>query len=133
MDETTQATVDETTIVEPVAPAAPEAVVDPVTTAPEVAPEVVDPVPAPVAPVVKTKVRHQRQKQVTSIVTAEEQTETEITDDDVDVLPTSLTLAAPYAFYDDAGAMHQWLAGQTVSDATEIALLVDRGAIFKAE
>ena len=133
MDETTQAPVDETTIVEPVAPAAPEAVVDPVTTAPEVAPVVVDPVPAPVAPVVKTKVRHQRQKQVTSIVTAEEQTETEITDDDVDVMPASLTLAAPYAFYDDAGEMHQWLAGQTVSDATEIALLVDRGAIFKAE
>lgn len=133
MDEPTQATVDETTIVDQVAPVAPETVVEPVATEAEVAPVVVDPVPAPVAPVVKTKVRHQRQKQVTSIITAEEQTVTEITADDVDVLPTSLTLAAPYAFYDDAGEMHQWLAGQTVSDATEIALLVDRGAIFKAE
>jgi hypothetical protein len=133
MDETTQAPVDVAPVIDSGAPVAPETVVEPVATAPEVAPVVVDPVPAPVAPTVKTKVRHQRQKQVTSIVTAEELTETEITDDDVDVLPASLTLAAPYAFYDDAGAMHQWLAGQTVADATEIALLVDRGAIFKAE
>ena len=42
--------------------------------------------------------------------------------------PASLVLDSPYAFYEDAGELRQWREGHTVTDADEIALLMERGA-----
>ena len=40
----------------------------------------------------------------------------------------SVTLAAPYAFYDDAGDLQAWQAGYAESDPVKIAVLIQRGA-----
>ena len=37
-------------------------------------------------------------------------------------------LAQPFAFYDDAGSLRQWVMGQRVSDADEIAMLKAKSA-----
>lgn len=42
--------------------------------------------------------------------------------------PVYVTLSAPYAYYDDAGMLHSWSAGQKVEDAADILLLTERGA-----
>lgn len=94
-------------------------------------PDIAVPEAATIAPV--AVVRHQRKKQTVRALTAEVQEETVITDDATDVLPTRVTLAAPYGFYAEDGAYVAWAAAQVVEDAAEIALLVARGAIFEAE
>ena len=128
---------------EPVAPVAPEAPAAP-QEAP-VAPEVATDTSAASAPAVETpapaepdkpvKVRRQGSKKVTNPITAEVTTEPVIEETE-SPMPTSVTLAAPYAFYDDSGSpdhgkLYSWAAGQVVEDAATIALLVERGAIFK--
>lgn len=45
--------------------------------------------------------------------------------------PVTVTLAAPYVFYDDHGTEHVWLAHETVSDPDDIATLIQRGARLK--
>ena len=99
--------------------------------APEASPVVVAPVE--VAPSVTKTVRHQRKQSAVNTLSAETEITTVVTDDESAELPASVKLASPYAFYDDAGALQSWAAGQVVDDAAVIALLVDRGAIFEAE
>jgi hypothetical protein len=43
-------------------------------------------------------------------------------------LPESVTLAAPHGFYDEAGDLQAWLAGEVVTAKAEIKLLIERGA-----
>jgi hypothetical protein len=43
-------------------------------------------------------------------------------------LPDSVTLAAPHGFYDEAGDLQAWLAGEVVTAKAEIKLLIERGA-----
>lgn len=119
----------------PSAPAAPKA------TQPPVAPTEPPAPPAPDVPVVaakpgkkgKTTVRTEVKKPVVDVVTAETKTKTDVEDTEVDELPAKITLAAPYAFYDDDGELQSWLAGSVVEDPDTIALLIGRGAIIKAE
>ena len=40
----------------------------------------------------------------------------------------SVTLAAPYAFYDDVGELQSWQVGYTESNPVKIAVLIQRGA-----
>ena len=42
--------------------------------------------------------------------------------------PDKVTLASPYAFYEDNGDLRNWAAGAVVTDADEIAVLIDRQA-----
>jgi ALTTAQ repeat len=90
---------------------------------------------APVNPTKKAKatVRTQVKKPVVNVVTAETTTKTDVEDTEVDELPAKITLAAPYAFYDDDGKLHSWLEGSVVEDSDTIALLIGRGVILKAE
>jgi hypothetical protein len=46
-------------------------------------------------------------------------------------LPESVTLAAPYAYYDVTGGFHAWTAGQSVADAGQVADLIARQAPLK--
>lgn len=46
-------------------------------------------------------------------------------------LPASITLIAPYAYFDAEGVAHGWAQGDTVTDASEIADLIARGARYK--
>ncbi|WP_118181295.1 hypothetical protein [Paraburkholderia phosphatilytica] len=50
---------------------------------------------------------------------------------DASALPDALVLIAPYAYFDEDDVAHGWAAGDHVTDATEIALLVKAGARFK--
>lgn len=104
-------------------------------TVPVDAPVVVD-VPAAVAAPAKVArrgtLRVQRQVVAVDPVTADATTETVVQDEEESALPESVTLASPYAYYDDEGALHSWLGGQVVTGAEEIALLVGRGAIVEA-
>lgn len=86
------------------------------------------------APAAKGKRTVRTQVNETSVLatTAETVTTTAVQDTQVDELPASVTLAAPYAFYDDEGALRSWGQGRVVDDPAEIALLVERGAIFEA-
>ncbi|NMM21837.1 MAG: hypothetical protein HHJ15_18110 [Rhodoferax sp.] len=84
------------------------------------------------APASTKTVRHQRKKSSVNTVSAEIEITTVVTDD-VEAMPVRVTLASPYAFYDDAGALQSWAAGQVVDDSVVIAVLVDSGAIFEAE
>jgi hypothetical protein len=70
---------------------------------------------------------------VVDVVTAETTTKTEVQDTEVDELPATVTLAAPYGFIDEDGERRYWGAATVVTDPDEIALLVERGAIFKSE
>lgn len=81
----------------------------------------------------KAKVRRQKQVNSVSILNAESATETVVIETEEEELPKSVKLAAPYAFYDDGGALRSWSAGQVVEDSVEIAMLVDRGVLFDAE
>ena len=45
-----------------------------------------------------------------------------------DAPPESVVLSAPYAFIDETGATRAWSPGVTVTDAEDIALLIDRKA-----
>lgn len=54
-----------------------------------------------------------------------------VEEEERDELPESVTLAAPYAFYDDNGALHNWHQGQVVTDPEQVALLISRGVIFE--
>ena len=54
-----------------------------------------------------------------------------VEEEELDELPESVTLAAPHAFYDDNGALHNWHQGQIVTDPEQIALLISRGVIFE--
>lgn len=95
----------------------------------------------PDAPVVATKpakkgkatVRTEVKKPVVDVVTAETTTKTDVEDTEVEELPAKITLAAPYAFYDDDNQLQSWLEGSVVEDPETIALLIERGAIIKAE
>ena len=78
-------------------------------------------------------VRRQKVEVVTDVVTDQKTTRDVLTDEDVEALPASVKVAAPYAFYDDNGKLHSWAAGQVLDDAEEIAILVDRGVIFEAD
>jgi len=42
--------------------------------------------------------------------------------------PNSITLEAPYAFYEEDGTFRQWLPGHVVTDPEHIALLIERKA-----
>jgi len=43
-------------------------------------------------------------------------------------IPESVKLAAPHGFYDEAGELQAWLQNEVVTDAKDIALLIERGA-----
>jgi hypothetical protein len=43
-------------------------------------------------------------------------------------LPESVTIAAHYQFYDEAGDPQVWLPGEVVTAKAEIKLLIERGA-----
>lgn len=78
-------------------------------------------------------VRRQRKVQKQVLHTASVVEDTEVEGVESDALPSSLTLAAPYGFYEGEGdqqVLRMWQAGQTVTDPAEIALLVERGAVF---
>lgn len=103
-----------------------DAQTDPVTT------DVTTPPPAP-------KTAKARTQRVQAVVTKTDPVTTVVTTTDVitetvlEALPASATLAAPYAFYDDDGERHSWAAGQVLVDPDEIAMLLDRGALFTPE
>lgn len=40
-------------------------------------------------------------------------------------LPARIELTAPFGFYDEAGTLRMWQAGQVVDDPADIATLVD--------
>lgn len=88
---------------------------------------------APVAKSEKRTVRRQSRVDKTDPVTAVTVTQTVVKDEEADALPSSVKMAAPYAFYEDDGSLRSWSAGQIIEDAEEIALLVVRGAVFEAE
>lgn len=95
-----------------------------------------EPAAPAVAQPVKGSTKIRRQKQVTTVntLTAESVTKIEVVESEDAELPKSVKLAAPYAFYEDeGGALRTWAAGQTVEDPAEIAILVERGALFEAE
>lgn len=110
----------------PVPNAQPDALPDAL---PETRPVAVDPEP----PASTRKKRTQKTVQTVDPVTANVTTTDVLGEVILDALPASATLAAPYAFYDDAGTMHSWAAGQMLVDADEIAMLLDRGALFTPE
>lgn len=88
----------------------------------------------PAPPVAKTRtVRRQVTTPVINPVTSLVADVTKIIDTDEAECPVSVTLAAPYAFYDDDGVLHSWGQGCVVSDPADIACLVDRGVIFLPE
>lgn len=101
---------------------------------PEVAPQATpEPTAAPApAPKGKRTVRTQVKETSVLATTAEKVTTTAVQNTEVDELPARVVLAAPYAFYDDDGALRSWGQGRVVEDPAEIALLIDRGAIFEA-
>lgn len=78
------------------------------------------------------RVRRQVTAPVLNTLTATTSPQTSVLDEDVTELPASVKLAAPYAYYDDAGELHSWLQGSEIADTDTIALLVERGAIFEA-
>lgn len=88
--------------------------------------------PAP-GPKGKRAVRRQVTTQVVDPATTSTVQKTDVVDTEEADLPARVTLAAPYAFYDDENVLHSWLAGSVVEDAGDIALLIDRGAVFEAE
>lgn len=52
-----------------------------------------------------------------------------VSGDEPNTLPESVTLAAPYAYFEDDGeTAHYWAANQTVTDKGEIRELFARGA-----
>ena len=75
------------------------------------------------------KVRRQGKGSVMSIITAIPR-EVATIDEDDEQIPASVTLAAPYAYYDDSDVLRSWAAGQVVADASDVSLLIERGAIF---
>lgn len=81
----------------------------------------------------KRNVRRQVTTNVVDAATTGTVKKTNVVDSDEAELPARVTLAAPYAFYDDENVLHSWLAGSVVEDPAEIAVLVDRGAVFEAE
>lgn len=88
--------------------------------------------PRPPAKRAGGKVRTQVQRTVVDPATTSTRKTTDVDEDEVDELPTKVTLAAPYAYYDDENVLHSWGQGRVVEDPDEIALLVARGAIFEA-
>ncbi|MGJ7529847.1 hypothetical protein [Variovorax sp. GB1P17] len=91
----------------------------------------------PVAPPPASRGKRAVRRQVTTQIVDAAATSTVATIDVVGTeeaeLPSRVTLAAPYAFYDDDGVLRSWLGGSVVEDPAEIALLVDRGVVFEAE
>lgn len=81
----------------------------------------------------KATVRTEVKKPLVDAITAEYTIKTDVEDSEVDELPAKITLAAPYAFYDDEGKLQSWLEGSVVEDADTIALLIGRGVILRAE
>lgn len=82
---------------------------------------------------VKTRVRRQ-----STVITIDPSTESKttsavVTDTEVAALPDSVTMACPFGYYEDDGASHWWNGGQVVTDASAIADLTARGAIFTAD
>lgn len=57
----------------------------------------------------------------------------EVVEVEVAELPASVTLDAPHGFYEEDQTYRFWAADQVVTDSNEIALLIERGAVFKAE
>lgn len=94
----------------------------------------VEPAEPPVPTSKGKKPTIRREGKATRVIPASAETVTDavVTDTEVDALPASATLAAPYAFYDDDSKLHSWAAGQVISDPNELALLVERGAIFES-
>lgn len=45
--------------------------------------------------------------------------------------PELVTLESNYSFYDDEGLHRYWPEGQIVTDAADIAVLIERGAPLK--
>ena len=45
--------------------------------------------------------------------------------------PESVTMEATYSFYDDEGLHRYWSESHVVTDAADIALLIERGAPLK--
>ena len=88
--------------------------------------------PAEAAAEKTRKVRRQRDVLVTDPATDTSTLTAVILDEDATDLPQTATLAAPYGFYDDDGSYLSWAAGQVLTDAAEIAMLIERGAVFTA-
>lgn len=99
----------------------------------------VDPIPpatdtAPAADIKKPRrVRRQEKVVQRDLATGKDSVVAAVTDEDLAEAPTKVTLAAPYGFYEDDGALRSWAQGQQVEDPDEIALLIERGAIFTSE
>lgn len=79
---------------------------------------------------IKPTIRRQSEKTVINLVTALPESETVIIETEEDQ-PAEITLAAPYAYYDENGVLQSWSAGQIVKDAAQITLLISRGAVFE--
>lgn len=94
--------------------------------------------PPPDAPPLAPKARKPTKRTQATVTKTDPVTDVATTSDvidqvELDELPATATLAAPYAFYDDDGALHSWAAGHVLVDADEIAMLMDRGALFTPE
>ena len=87
--------------------------------------------PSDVTPAKKPTIRREGKATRVILASAETITDTVVVETEIDALPVSAKLAAPYAFYDDDSKLHSWAAGQIVTDHAEIELLVARGAIFE--
>lgn len=110
------------------APASPAPVADPVAPVPPADD------PAPAASTKKPRrVRRQEKVVQRDLATGQDSVVAAVTDEELAEAPTKVTLAAPYGFYEDDGALRSWAQGQQVEDPDEIALLIERGAIFTSE
>jgi hypothetical protein len=79
------------------------------------------------------KIRRQVTTEALNFSTLRMEPVVEVVEVEVAEVPASVTLDAPYGFYDDDQTYRFWSAGQVVTDSSEIALLIERGAVFKAE
>jgi hypothetical protein len=84
-------------------------------------------------PTGKTSIRTKADAVVTDIVTGVKTMTETIVEKVLDSQPVKVTLAAPHAFYDEAGKLFSWAAGQVVEDADEVKLLIERGALILEE
>lgn len=109
----------------------PPPVFTPVAPAPPKAPKATPKTPVPAAG--KTTLRTKVDAVVTDVVTGVQTLTETVTEKVLDSMPVQVTLAAPHAFYDEAGKLFSWAAGQVVDAADEVELLVKRGALFLEE
>ena len=81
----------------------------------------------------KHRARRQKSAVVTNPMTGLSTVDSVVTEDDSPELPSKVTLAAPYGYYDEENQLKFWPQGYVTENPDEIALLVERGAIFTSE